>query len=467
MLCLANYLSPLTLPEFSMHAFANACTTPPDVLDVETNVTSSASQKAKSPIRQFSPTQNFLDEAREIEDQIISIRRRIHQNPELAFRENRTAALVSEELGRLGIRVRTNVGGTGVVGVLEGEAPGRVVGLRADMDALPIEEPPGLEFRSRTDGVMHACGHDGHVAMLLGAATILAHHRTELQGTVKFLFQPAEEAAESGGGALPMIHDGAMREPRVDYVFGLHIFTNYPSRTFALREGPLMAASGTFKVGIIGKGGHGSAPHQTVDPIFIAAQVISSLQGIRSRMVDPVEPCVVSICSIHSGTRNNIIPDDAVLEGTVRTINEATRKKVVALVPQIVKSICGTFGARCEVELKEAYPVTVNDPDVTRTVIELLSSIPESKTLVVPPILTAEDFSFFLRETPGTYCFLGTRNKEKGCIYPNHSSRFRIDEDVLKYGSASLALLADRFSRQRGHSVQNSKRSWGPRKQPP
>jgi carboxypeptidase Ss1 len=175
-------------------------------------------------------------------------------------------------------------------------------------------------------------------------------------------------------------------------------------------------------------------------------------------MVDPVEPCVISVCSVHSGTRNNIIPDDAVLEGTVRTISELTGKRVAALIPQVAKSVCGTFGARCEVELKEAYPVTVNDPKVTKAVVNLLSSIPGSKTLIVPPILTAEDFSFFLKEAPGAYYFLGTRNKEKGCVYPNHSSGFKIDEDVLKYGSASLALLAYDFSHHGRHSVQNSKR---------
>jgi carboxypeptidase Ss1 len=208
-----------------------------------------------------------------------------------------------------------------------------------------------------------------------------------------------------------------------------------------------MAASGTFKIRIIGKGGHGSAPHQTVDPIFVAAQVISAIQGIRSRMLDPFEPSVVSICSVHSGTRNNIIPDDATLEGTMRTIDEPTRRKVAALIPRIAKSVCDTFGAKCEIELEEAYPVTVNDPAVTRSVMEILRSIPGCRTAVVPPLLVAEDFSFFLREVPGTYYFLGTRNKGKGCIHPNHSSRFRIDEDVLKYGSASLAMLGFSFSR--------------------
>ena len=412
---------------------------------------SSSPQKAKSDIASFQSTNSFLDEAKAIETRIVTTRRRIHANPELAFREHRTAALVEGELKRLGIRVKTGVGGTGVVGILEGASPGRVVALRADMDALPIREQTGLEFASKNDGVMHACGHDGHVAMLLGAAMILTNHRNELQGTVKFLFQPAEEAAESGGGARPMIEEGSMKDPKVDYVFGLHIFSNFPSRTFALREGPLMAASGTFKIRIVGRGGHGSAPHQTVDPVFVAAQLITALQGIRSRMLDPLEPSVISVCSVHSGTRNNIIPDDAILEGTMRALNEATMKKVASLISRIAKSICGTFGAKCEVALEEAYPVTVNDPMVTKSVIGLLKSIPRSKTLVVPPLLVAEDFAFFLREAPGTYYFLGTRNDERGCIYPNHSSRFKLDEDVLKYGSASLALLAFNFSHRGGH----------------
>ena len=333
-----------------------------------------------------------------------------------------------------------------MVGVLEGRRPGKVVALRADMDALPVSERTGLKFASRTEGVMHACGHDGHVAMLIGAARILANHRSELRGGVKFLFQPAEEAAEIGGGAKPMIEAGVLDAPRVDYVFGLHVYANYPSGSFALREGPLMAASSTFRIRIIGRGGHGSAPQQTVDPVFVAAQLISALQGIRSRMLDPISPSVVSVCSVHSGTRNNIIPDEAVLEGTTRAVDEPTRKKVTSLVPRISKSVCSTFGAKCEVEMRGAYPVTVNDPPVTRSVLRELRSIPETATREVPPLLIAEDFSYFLQRRPGTYYFLGTRNEKKGCTYPNHSSRFTIDEDVLKYGSASLAQLAFHFS---------------------
>ena len=377
---------------------------------------------------------------------MIATRRKVHSNPELAFQEHQTASLVASELRRLGVRVRTGVGGTGVVGVLEGNTPGKVVALRADMDALPIKEQTGLEFASRNEGVMHACGHDGHVAMLLGAAAILAAHRAELSGAVKFLFQPAEEAGELGGGAKQMIEAGALERPRVDYVFGLHIFTNYPAGSFALRPGPLMAASGIFTIRILGRGGHGSAPHQTIDPVFVAAQVINALQGIRSRMLDPLEPSVVSVCSVHSGTRNNIIPDEAVLEGTLRTVGESTRRRVEALIPRIVKSVCRAFGAGCEVKVRTAYPITLNDPAVALSVSRLLRSIPGTSTREVLPLLTAEDFSYFLRKVPGTYYFLGTRNEKKGCIHPNHSSKFDIDEDVLKYGAASLATLAYEFS---------------------
>ena len=403
-------------------------------------------QKAKSNIAPFLSTNSSIDEARAIEGQIVATRRRIHANPELAFQEHRTAALVAEELKRLGIMVETGVGGTGVLGILEGASGGHVVALRADMDALPVNEQTGLGFASKNIGVMHACGHDSHVAMLLGAARILANHRDNLRGTVKFLFQPAEEAAEKGGGAKPMIEAGVLENPKVDYVFGLHVFSNFPSRTFALRSGPIMAASSTFRIRVLGRGGHGSAPHQTIDPIFVAAQLITALQGIRSRMVDPVEPSVVSVCSIHSGTRNNIIPDDAVLEGTMRTVDEATRKRVTSLIRGISHSVCKTFGARCEVEIDDAYPVTANNPAVEAKVFRLLSNIPGAKTIEVPPLLVAEDFSFFLRKVRGTYYFLGTRNESKGCASPNHSSRFNVDEDVLKYGAASLALLAFEFS---------------------
>jgi carboxypeptidase Ss1 len=389
-----------------------------------------------------------MTETQEIQNDIIETRRNLHSNPELSYKEFQTAKLVEDKLRDLGIEVKTKVGGTGVVGLLKGTKPGkgRVVALRADMDALPVKEEVEVPFKSKNDGVMHACGHDTHVAMLLGAAQVLSNHKNDFAGTIKFLFQPAEENG-GRGGAKPMIEDGAMSNPKVDFVFGLHISTPYPSGTFALRPGPLMAAPDGFKITIKGKGGHGSEPHNTVDPIFISSEVIGAIQGLSSRMVNQVEPFVVSVCSIHSGTKNNIIPDDAVLEGTIRTVNEKTRLRAKKLLKNVTSSICKTFGASCQVEfVEDAYPVTVNDPKVTREVIETLKKLKGTKTIETEVILGAEDFSRFLQICPGTYYFLGTVNKSKGCTYPNHSSRFKVDEDVLKYGAASLALLALHFA---------------------
>ena len=251
-----------------------------------------------------------VSDVKEFEAQIIKIRRRIHADPELSYREYETARLVAQKLRTLGIAVRTRVGGTGVVGLLKGARGGNVVALRADMDALPITENVNVPFKSKRPGVMHACGHDTHVSMLLGAAMLLAKHRDELHGQVKFLFQPAEEAG-GRGGAKPMIEDGAMNDPKVDYVFGLHISGTEPSNVFMLRSGPLMAAPDTFRIRIIGKGGHGSTPHTTVDPIFVSAHIVMALQGVASRIIDQREPFVVSVCRIHSGTKDNIIPDEA------------------------------------------------------------------------------------------------------------------------------------------------------------
>jgi carboxypeptidase Ss1 len=393
---------------------------------------------------------DFLKEALAIEPEIIKTRREIHQNPELAYQEQATAKLVAERLKGLGIQVKQGVGGTGVLGILKGPKPGRVVALRADMDALPLDEMAEIEFKSRVKGVMHACGHDTHVAMLLGAAKLLANHKDELHGTVKFLFQPAEEHG-GRGGAKPMIEDGVMEDPKVDYVFGLHIDGDLNSGVFGLKGGAVMAAPDTFVVRIIGKGGHGSAPHQTIDPVYVAAQVITALQGVSGRMIDPVQPFVVTIGSVHSGTKENIIPDEAILQGTIRTLDESTRKIAKAKVQQVAEGVSKAFGAKAVVEFeKDAYPVTINDAKVTEQTREKLRRIHGTRTIVKEPILGGEDFSRFLNEAPGTFYFLGTRNPAKGCIYRNHSSKFKVDENVLKYGSASLALLATEFTNPTG-----------------
>ena len=387
----------------------------------------------------------LLNDVKDFENEIIKIRREVHQNPELSYKEFETSKLVAQKLRSLGIEVKEGVGGTGVVGVLKGEGKkGKMVALRADMDALPVSESVDVPFKSKNQGVMHACGHDTHVAMLLGAAMLLAKHKNELSGSVKFLFQPAEEHG-GRGGAEPMIEEGVMKG--VDYVFGLHIETDWPAGTFSLRGGPIMASPDSFKIRIIGRGGHGSRPDNTVDPIYVSTQVISAIQGITSRLIDQRRPLVISVCSIHSGTKDNIIPDDAFLEGTIRTLDEKTRKEAKATFVKIVTSVCKTYGARCEIQMmKDAYPVTVNDPEVTKQVFASLKRIKGTKTVECEPRMGGEDMSRFLQRAPGTFYFLGTKNQKKGCVAPNHSSKFKVDEDVLKYGAVSLANLALEFS---------------------
>ncbi len=379
-------------------------------------------------------------------NEIVSLRRTLHAHPELSYKEYKTAKFVANRLKSLGLEVKTGVGGTGVVALLRGNGGGKVVALRADMDALPMQEKTSEPFKSKIAGVMHSCGHDTHMAMLLGAARLLVAHKKELKGSVKFIFQPAEEAG-GRGGAEPMIEDGVMKNPKVDYVFGLHIWAGLPSKVFGVKLGPFMASSDFFKIRILGKGGHGSAPHVTIDPIFIAANLIEALYGIRARMMDPIEPMVLSVCMVHSGTKNNIIPDDATLEGTIRTLDEKTRLRALKLARRTARSVCASFGASCQIEfMPDANPVTYNDPRTTSHVLKVLRKIEGAKAVEMKPVLAGEDFSRFLEIKPGTFYFLGTYNPAKGCVYPNHNSKFKVDEETLKYGAESLANLALEFT---------------------
>jgi len=388
----------------------------------------------------------ILEEAQEIEEEIISLRRKIHENPELSYQEFETAQLVRKYLEGLGIETKVGVGlPTAVVGVVRGKEGGETVALRADMDALPVSEETNLPFSSRRPGVMHACGHDAHVAMLLGAAKLLTKHAHELKGEVRLVFQPAEEDG-GRGGALPMIEAGVMEG--VDYVFGLHVMSRYPSGTFATRRGPLMAAPDSFRVEVIGRGGHGSAPHETVDPVYVSALIVTALQGIRTRLIDPLKPFVLSVTSIHSGTKDNIIPDRAMIEGTIRTLHDDVRKKALESFQRIVMSICEAYQAQCQVKFKEdPYPVTVNDPETTDEVMKVLSEIPGATVQETDPVMGGEDFSRFLQRAKGAFVFLGVRNEERGIVYPNHSSKFTVDEGALKLGAVALTLLALKFTK--------------------
>jgi len=388
----------------------------------------------------------ILEEAQEIEEEIIPLRRKIHENPELSYQEFETAQLVRKYLEGLGIETKVGVGlPTAVVGVVRGKEGGETVALRADMDALPVSEETNLPFSSRRPGVMHACGHDAHVAMLLGAAKLLTKHAHELKGEVRLVFQPAEEDG-GRGGALPMIEAGVMEG--VDYVFGLHVMSRYPSGTFATRRGPLMAAPDSFRVEVIGRGGHGSAPHETVDPVYVSALIVTALQGIRTRLIDPLKPFVLSVTSIHSGTKDNIIPDRAMIEGTIRTLHDDVRKKALESFQRIVMSICEAYQAQCQVKFKEdPYPVTVNDPETTDEVMKVLSEIPGATVQETDPVMGGEDFSRFLQRAKGAFVFLGVRNEERGIVYPNHSSKFTVDEGALKLGAVALTLLALKFTK--------------------
>ncbi len=384
----------------------------------------------------------FSSEVQKMEKEIIEMRRYFHAHPELSYLEKETSSYIASKLREYKIDVKTGVGGYGVVGLIKASGAKETIGLRADMDALPVKEETGLPFASKNDGVMHACGHDNHIAMLLGAASIISKHKEILKKNIKFLFQPAEEDG-GRGGALPMIEAGALENPKVDHVYGLHIMTNFPSGTIAIRSGPIMAAPDMFKIDVEGKGGHGSEPQHTVDPIFIGTQVINTLYGIRSRYVQQTKPLVISVCMVSSGTKDNIIPDSLHMEGTIRNLDEKVREDVKLKIKEIVPPLAKAYGAISNIYFKEdTYPVTYNDPNETTRVTEALKLIKGAKIIGTEPLMGAEDVSRFLEKAPGTYFFLGTRNDKKGTVYPNHSSKFTSDEEVLKIGTLAHVLIS-------------------------
>jgi amidohydrolase len=391
----------------------------------------------------------------DITDQVVEWRRDIHANPELGNREFRTARVVADHLRSLGMEVRTEVAHTGVIGILRGGNPGPVVGLRADMDALPVTEQVDLPFASKVTteyngqqvGVMHACGHDNHVAILMGAASVLASMQDDLPGTVMFLFQPAEEGAPAGeeGGAELMLAEGAFAELKPDAVFGLHVFPS-PTGSIGYGTGAVMAASDALKIKVRGKQTHAAYPWMGVDPVVTASQIVVGLQTIVSRQANLLEgPAVVSIAMFHGGVRGNIIPDEVELEGTIRNLNPATRKLTHERVRRIAQSIGESAGAEIEVMIDPGYPVTVNDADLTAAMLPTLNwAAADGKAFIKPPVLAAEDFSFFAQEAPGLYIALGVTPPEDypDNAVPNHSPYFFADEDALPVGVKVMAALA-------------------------
>ncbi len=380
---------------------------------------------------------------------LVRLRRELHQIPELSFNEFKTSERVAKQLRNLRIRVKTGVAKTGVVGLLNGKKRGKTVALRADMDALPIIEQTNLPYKSKSKGLMHACGHDAHMACVIGAAMILSELKDELSGNVKFIFQPSEESPP--GGAKPMIQAGVLRNPKVDGIFGLHCDSAIPVGRVGVKEGPFMAQADSFDLTITGISGHGARPHDGVDAIVTSAQVIQALQTIASRKIDPVQPVVISVGKIQGGTKRNIICDRVVLEGTARSLNKQVAGRIPRLLKEITAGITHGAGASFELNFIPGYPVLINDPQATDLARATIASMFGKLAIfeITKPLMGAEDFAYFLEKVPGTFLRLGTRNPQKGAIYPWHHPKFTVDEDAMKVGASVLAGLALDFLNQK------------------
>ncbi|GEO15424.1 M20 aminoacylase family protein [Microvirga aerophila] len=381
----------------------------------------------------------IINRVADLADEITAWRRDFHENPELLFDVHRTAGIVADKLRAFGCdEVVTGLGQTGVVGVIKGRATGsgKVIGLRADMDALPIVEATNVPYKSKTPGLMHACGHDGHTAMLLGAAKYLAETRN-FDGTAVVIFQPAEEG---GGGGDAMVKDGLMERFGVQEVYGMHNMPGMPLGHFAIRPGAMMAAADRFTITIEGKGGHAARPHDGIDTVVVAAHVITSLQTIASRNVDPLESAVVSVCSVKAGDAFNVIPQTATLLGTVRTLSPAVQDLCEARIATIAQNVCAAFGATATVDYVRGYPVTMNDPAKTAFMVEVAKALVGEQAVdtTPPPMMGAEDFSFMLNERPGAYIFVG--NGESAGL---HHEAYNFNDEAAPYGVSLWAKIIE------------------------
>jgi amidohydrolase len=389
---------------------------------------------------------NFLQQARDLFPYTQALRRDFHMHPELGFREIRTAGIVAKELEALGIEVTKGVGKTGVVGLLEGGKPGPTLLIRFDMDALPINEETGAEYASQNPGTMHACGHDGHTAIGLTVAKILNEHKNDLAGSIKFCFQPSEEGnnGEEFGGAEMMIHDGVLESPKVDMTLALHLWNEKPLGWLGVAKGPVMAGAEIFNIKIIGKGGHGAIPDQTVDPVVASANIVNAVQSIVSRNVAPLETAVVSITTIHGGTAFNVIPQEVRLEGTIRTFAPMVRQKVVERFEQIVKGIGEGMGCQVETQIKRLTPPVINEEAVTAKVQAAAERVLTGSDLDASGYTTmaAEDMAFMQENIPGCYFFIGSNDKARHLDYGHHHPKFDFNEEALVRGVALMASAA-------------------------
>lgn len=389
--------------------------------------------------------------AKKYNGNVVEWRRAVHGHPELSMKEEKTAALVAEVLVGLGLEVRFNVGGHGVVGLLKGGHDGKVVALRADMDALPMQEETGLPFASKVANVMHACGHDTHTAMLLGAACVLSEMKDDLHGAVKFIFQPAEELNPTGG-APGMIKDGVLEDPHVDALFALHVWPGYETGKIVTKAGPMMGASDPIFLTVTGKASHGSAPHQGIDAIMIASQIVNGLQTLVSRTVGPLDSAVVSIGTIKGGYRYNVIADKVEMEGTVRTLSPVIQDSLPGLIDRTAVGIARALGGDCAVKYVRGYPPTMNDPELFQMVSNSITESMGKEHFVAldKPDLGGEDFSFFARERPALMAWLGCRAADKTPEETAvlHNTHFEPDEASFPYGVRFLASCAVDFLRR-------------------
>lgn len=393
-----------------------------------------------TPVRQ-SPLRQAIAE---LQPHLVEWRRHLHAQPELAFQEYLTAEFISQKLKEWGIDYQTGIAKTGIVAIIDSGAPGPVLGIRADMDALPIQEENEVSYRSQNPGKMHACGHDGHTTIALGTAFYLSQNRHTFKGIVKIIFQPAEEGP---GGAKPMIEAGVLKNPDVDAMIGLHLWNVLPLGTVGVRSGALMAATEGFRCTIFGKGGHGAMPHQTIDSILIASQIVTTLQTIVARNVNPQDAAVVTVGEFHAGTAVNVIADTAKIGGTVRYFNPALRDILPQRLEQIISGICNSHEAKYDLNYWRLYPPVINDAKMADLVKSVAEQVLETAAGIVPECQTmgGEDMSFFLEEVPGCYFFLGSANLSMNLAYPHHHPRFDFDETALGMGVEIFVRCVEKF----------------------
>lgn len=385
---------------------------------------------------------DFKRDAESIYDDMVRVRRDLHRHPELGFQETRTSGVVADRLSHLGFEVQRGVGQTGVVGILGGERQGPTVLMRFDMDALPMAEENETDYVSLNPGVMHACGHDGHTAMGLGVASLIAKYQRKLAGTVKMLFQPAEEGL---GGALAVIADGALANPKPDVALGMHLWNEIPIGQVRATPGPTMASSSIFTLTVHGKGGHGAAPHKSVDPILAAAHIVAALQSIVSRNIDPLESVVISVGQISAGTTFNVIPDKAELKGTVRSYNIDLHRLVYRRILEMAQNMAAAFRCQVSMETVAIVPAVVNAGEPTETVRRAAARFVGPDNVILGRTMGAEDMGYILDEIPGCYFFVGSMNESRGLSYPHHHPRFDFDEQAMVYGVATMTQAAAHY----------------------